>query len=265
MGLGLLVLLGGDGAEEFLDLRLHVIYVYVTHHNDCLVAGIVPGMVEINYALVGEGLQMLLGADEGVESHRSAFSEVDGKGSLHSAPGSVTPGTALLNDDSAFCINLRGLVENVVGIVPEDHQAAVHYGLAGNGDVIEHILGLLETGGCVDVASEFRTYGAEVVKDGLSGEIGGAVEAHVLKEVGKTVLGRILFLDGAHVGSQIELCPLCGELVLADVVGETVVQLSDPYLLGVGNLGHLGDHRLKLFSRLRESTRRCCDGECNSN
>jgi hypothetical protein len=53
----------------------------------------------------------------------------------------------------------------------------------------------------------------------------GAVEAHMLEEVSQAVLVRG-FLDGAHIGAKIKLDTLCRKLVMADVVGKAVFQLT---------------------------------------
>ena len=114
-----------------------------------------------------------------------------------------------------------------MGIVAKDHQAGVHNALARDGYIIKHILRLLEAGGSVDVASELGADAAQIVQDGLIGEMGGAVEAHMLQEMGQTVLCGILFLNGANVGGEVEFRPSGRKFVVADVVGESVVQFSD--------------------------------------
>ena len=76
----------------------------------------------------------------------------------------------------------------------------------------------------------------------------GPIEAHVLQEVGKTVLVR-RFLNGTYVGGQIELGPSLGQFVVADVIGETIVQMADAHLVRVGNLRHLGDVGFHLLAR----------------
>ena len=105
-------------------------------------------------------------------------------------------------------------------------RAGVHYGLTLDGNVVEHVLGFLETGGCIDVAAEFGTDGAEVIQDGFTGEMLRTVEAHVLQEVSQAVLGGVFFLDGTYIGGEVEFCPSLGKFVVADKVSKTVVQMS---------------------------------------
>ena len=220
----------------------------VTDYDDGLVAGVVPGLVEGHQALGLEGLQVFLRADEGAGGLLAVGAEVVGEGSLHAAPAGVAAGAAFLDDDSALGVNLLGVVEHVVGIVGQDHEAAVHHGFPLDRDVVEHILRLFKAGGGVDVAAELGTDGTQVVQNTLVGEVGRSVEAHVLQEVGQAVLGRILFLNGAHVGGQVEFGTALGELVVTDKIGETVVQLAHRVGIRDGNLRHLGNHGLHLLA-----------------
>ena len=220
------ILLDGNGAENFFNLGLGAGYVHVTDYDHGLVSGVIPGVVELHEALGLESFQVLLRADEGAGSQLAVRAEVVGEGSLHAAPAGVAAGAALLDDNAPLGINLGGLVEHIVGIVCQDHQAGVHYGLPLHGDVVEHILGFLETGGCIDVAAEFGTDGAEVIQDGFTGEMLRTVEAHVLQEVSQAVLGGVFFLDGTYIGGEVEFCPSLGKFVVADKVSKTVVQMS---------------------------------------
>ncbi len=118
------------------------------------------------------------------------------------------------------------LVEHVVGIVVHHEEAGIDHALADDGDVVEHILGGLHAGGGGDVAAELGSDALEILEHLLAGKVLEAVEAHVLQEVGETVLVRGL-LDGSDMGCKIELGPLGGLVVVTDVVSHTVVELAD--------------------------------------
>ena len=75
-----------------------------------------------------------------------------------------------------------------------------------------------------------------------------AVEAHVLQEVGKTVLGRVFLLDSSYVSCKIEFRAALGELIMADVVSKTILKMADCYFAGVGKFGHLANHSLHLLA-----------------
>ena len=119
----------------------------------------VPGdpMATQCYTL-SNGLKVFLSADNCVQCGLGAFSEEVGEGALQRAPAGVAAGAAFLYDNSALCVDLRGLVEHIVGIIGQDHKAAVNHALTLYGDVVEHILGLFKARGSVDVAAEFRAY-----------------------------------------------------------------------------------------------------------
>ena len=235
------IFLERDNAEELLDFGFGAVHIHVTDHDDGLVAGVIPGVIEIVEALVFEGFQMLLQADEGALCQIGVLSEVIRKAALHGAPAGIAALTALLDDDTALGIDFLGFVQDEVGIVPENHQAAVHHALTLYGDVVEHVLRLFKAGGSVDVAAELCADGTEIVQDALVREVLGSVEAHVLQEVGQTVLSRLVFLNGTHIGGQIEFRAAFGQFVVTDVIGEPVFHLADSDLVGIGKLGHLGD------------------------
>ena len=264
-GLGERILLCRNHSEELLDLGLCAVNVNVADNDYGLVSGVIPGVVEIDEAFGLEGLKMLLKADEGAVGILGSLAEIIGQGALHGPPGSVAPLTTFFDDDAALCIDFGGFVKHIVGIVPQDHEAAVHDALPLDGDVVEHVLGFLKSGGSVDVPAEFRTDGAEVIEDLLSGEILGSVEAHVLKEVGKTVLCRIFFLNCTYVGCKIEFCTLLGKGIVTDVIGKAVVKMSDADLVRIGDFGHLGNSCLKLLTSgaLSKSIDRHNGGQCN--
>ena len=234
--LGLRVLALGDYGENLLDLGLGAVHIHVTHDHDGLHIRMVPGRVEVAEAFRLEGLQTFLLADQGAALHLRSL-EIVGEGTLHRAPGGVAALAALLDDDTTLLVDFLGLVEDEMGVVAQDHQAGVHDGFALDGDIVQHVLGFLETGGGVDVPAEFRADGAEIVQDALVGEVRRSIEAHVLKEVREAVLVWG-FLDGADVGGKIEFRPPRRKLVVADVIGKSVFQVSYADRRIVGEGGH---------------------------
>ena len=256
------IFLGGDDAEDFLDLGFRTGHINVTHHNHGLIGGVIPGVVEVHQGFIFECLQVLLLTDERYLSQMAVRPEIIGEGGLHRTPLGVAAGAAFLDDDATLGVNLLGLAEDVVGIVGQDEQAAVHHALALHGDVVQHVLRFLEARGSVDVAAEFRADGAQVIQDTLAGEMLGPVEAHVLQEVGQAVLFGLFFKHGARIGGQVELRAAGGKFVVADVIGESVVQMADGHLVRIGDLRHLGNHRLHLLAgRLLGHCHETCQGK----
>ena len=155
---------------------------------------------------------------------------------MHAPSGGIA-GPLLLEDDSTLLVDLILGEGDEVGVVVHYEDAGIHHGGADEGDVVEQVDGLLHAGARIDVAAEACAYALKPVEDSLSGEVLGAVEAHVLEEVREAVLVGSL-LDGAHVGRQIELRTFLGESVVTDVVGESVVEFSDT---GGRIIGKVGD------------------------
>ena len=89
------------------------------------------------------------------------------------------------------------------------------------------------------------------VEECLAREVLCSVEAHVLKEVGQTVL-VVFLLEGSDVGGEIELCPLCRLVIVTDIIGHAVLKLSDLYLRIVRK-------------RCLTERRRCSEYGCNEN
>ena len=65
-----------------------------------------------------------------------------------------------------------------------------------------------------------------------------AVEGHVLEEVSQSALVFIL-LNGAHALGNVEVGHVLRPVVLTDVVGQTIVQLTNPYVFVDGDRRHL--------------------------
>ena len=105
-------------------------------------------------------------------------------------------------------------------------EAGIDDAFPGDGDVVEHILGVLYSGRSIDIAAEFRADALQVLQHLFTGQILESVEAHMLQEVGKTVLVGS-FLDCTNVCCQIELRPLGRFVVMTDVIGHAVVELAD--------------------------------------
>ena len=117
----------------------------------------------------------------------------------------------------------------------QDEQARVDDAFAYQRNVVEHIYCLLYTCRGVDIASELRPDALEVLEDAFPREVLRPVEAHVLEEVGETVLVRSL-LDGSDICGQIEFGSVFRFVVVSDVVGEPVLELPLPYSRVIGQL-----------------------------
>ena len=111
-------------------------------------------------------------------------------------------------------------------IVVQDQKAGVHHRFPYQRNIIEHIGGLIDTCGGVDIASERSPDALKPVKDALLREVLGTIEAHVLKEVRETILVGSL-LNRSDVGRKVEFRPARRLVIVSDVIGQTVLQLAD--------------------------------------
>ena len=112
-------------------------------------------------------------------------------------------------------------------------KARVDDALAYDRNVVEHVLGLLETCRCIDVPSELGTDALEPLEKRLAREVFRSVEAHVLEEMCETVL-VVALLICSDVSREVEFSPLCRLVIVADVIGHAVLQLSYPYFRVIG-------------------------------
>ncbi len=221
-----------DWREHLLNLLLSVVYIDVTDNDDCLIVGAIPLLVIIAENLMGEVVYHLHGADRQAVAVLTAGVELRQCTLEHTHVGSEAA-APLLVDDTTLLVDLRRVEDEVVCPVVEDEQTAVESRLACSGHVGDVIDGLVD--GCVgiEVSAELHTDRLAIADDIVLGEVLRAVEAHVLEEVGETVL-VVFLLEGSDVSSEIEFSPLCRLVVVADIIGHAVVQLSYPYCRVIG-------------------------------
>ena len=144
-------------------------------------------------------------------------------------------------DDLAFGVDFGRFEKKVVGPVMKDEQARVlSTGTGGRniGDVVDC---LFHAGGGVEIRAEFHADGFEIVDQVFSGEMCGAVEAHVFKEVGQTAL-VVLFEDGSHFLGDVEIGLTFGIFVVTDVIGQPVGEFPDAGLRIESHSRHLLGH-----------------------
>ena len=141
----------------------------------------------------------------------------------------------LFVDDAALFLNFFLVEEDVAGPAVEDLEAHLdHLGVVGGHvDIVDS---LVEGGVGVDVASELNTMLLQLVNHLVARIAFDTIESHVLAEVGEALLVVALH-DGTGVGDQTELDHLLRLLVVAHIVGESVVELAVADFLVQGYLG----------------------------
>ena len=219
----------GDVGHHALDLLLDGIDVDVAHDNHRLIVGTVPLVIESLQVVVREVLQTVQITDQVtvliLRSAAHGLYHVDGR-----TPRGTVARTQLLHNDTALGVDLLGLQRNEVRPVVQHQQRRVYHALALNGHIGHVILRKVPRGEGVEVGAELDADLFEILRQRLVGEILSAVEGHVLEEVRQPLL-RIVLLYGTHVMNDIKLGHALRFLVVADVIGQSVRQLTRTDLL----------------------------------
>ena len=228
----------GEGLFDFLFYRVHV---DVAHDDDALQVGTVPLVVVVADGLVGEVVDDVDAADGhtvgvlGVGVHHGLRFRVE----AHDAAVTAAP---LFVDDAAFLVYLLVFQQYGVAPVVQDEEAGVHDILVFGRHVADVIHRFVHTGIGVQVGSELDAFAFAPGNDArvlvVTGEVLGAVEAHVLQEVRQAALLRF-FLNGTHLLGDVEFHPMLGQGVVADIIGQSVFQLADAYLFVHRDRRHL--------------------------
>ena len=129
----------------------------------------------------------------------------------------------------------------------KNHQRRVNNTLACYGHIGHVVLCVVPRCTCIEVSTELNADLLQILDQRLAGIVLRTVEGHVLKEVSQTLLVVVL-LDGTNIVQDVELGHALGLLVVADVVGESILQHT---------LTHCGVSRQLL---LQLHLRLCCEG-----
>ena len=70
------------------------------------------------------------------------------------SPSGISAGTPLLDNDAPFLVNLNGVAGHEVRVVVHHKKTGVDDAFAGDGNIVQHIGGLLDPCRRIDVASE---------------------------------------------------------------------------------------------------------------
>ena len=146
-------------------------------------------------------------------------------GGIHPHGGVAGVEAFLLNDAFLFLDVVRKK-EQPVGKVGEHEAEAVEQRGPCGGHARELVAGVVEAGGCIDIASEAHTVGGQHIDNAAAREVAGAVKGHVLKKV-CVALFVVLFVDGAYTVHEPALghCRRFG--AVAHIVGHASGQCAE--------------------------------------
>ena len=129
-------------------------------------------------------------------------------------------------------LSIDGLLgeRDAVRPVFQNHHARIDGRLACRGHVGEEINRLVGGGVGIQVAAILHADALQIFLQEVVLEVVGAVEGHVLQQVGESALA-LLFLHRAHLLGDVVVSHLFRILVVANVVGEPVVEFTFAHIL----------------------------------
>ena len=77
----------------------------------------------------------------------------------------------------------------------------------------------------IEVGTEFHTVVFEIIDNVFPGEMGCSIERHMFEEVCQTTL-MLFFENGTYTLRNIELDPVFGKIVMAEVISKAVLKLT---------------------------------------
>ena len=136
-------------------------------------------------------------------------------------------------DDTSFLVNLVSAQQQSVAPVVQNEQAGVEHCFVFDGSVADVVHRFVYRCVGIEVASELDAFAFAPLYDAqpllIAGEVLGAVEGHVLQEVGQSSLVGF-FLNGAYLLGNVEFSPFFGQSIVADVISQSIVQLTDAHV-----------------------------------
>ena len=215
------------GLGAFLAFILKILQV--ADHDDSLQVGTIPVVEEIDNGLTLEVHDDLFLAYRHTVGIQRAL-ENDGESLLAHTVAVPHAAAPLFVDDAALALDFLLVEQDVAGPAVENLNTHLdHLGVAGGH--IDVVNGLVEAGVGIDAAAELDAMLLKLFNHLVVGVALDSVEGHVLAEVREALL-VVALEDGAGVRHEAELDAVLGLLVVADVVGESVVEVAyDDFLV----------------------------------
>ena len=210
--------------KHFLQLLLDFVGINVAHDNECLQVGTIPLAVVAAKGFVGKVLHNLHRTDRHAVCILAVLAN-GGQSCLDESQLCAATSTPLLLDDATLLVYLLVLEQEVVAPVVQDEQTGIDGSCNLDIDVIDVVDGLFERGISVEILAELHADALQILLQGIAREVRCAVEAHVLEEVSQAAL-VVFLLHRADTLSNVEVTTLLGPFIMADEIGETVVQLA---------------------------------------
>ena len=146
----------------------------------------------------------------------------------------------IVNDITLTLYRLLRQRDTIAPILEDEHTRI--YGCSTSSWYVGKIVnGLVDTCVSIQILTILHTNALEIVLETVSLEMFGAIESQVLQEVSQTTLVVIL-IDGTHLLCNVETSYMLREIVVTNVIGQDIVEVTDSHILVNRYLWHLLCH-----------------------
>ena len=222
-----------DRRENLLDFLLHLINIDIAHNNYCLQVRAIPLLIIVAQVLIREVVYDVHRADRHTVFVLGSLINL-GHSLLHESLNGHTGTTCapLFVNNTTLLIDFGILKQQIVTPVMQNQQTRVDNALALQWGRTYVINRLVYRGIGIEIGTELNADGLAPGNNAkfltLSWEVLGAVECHVLKEVGKSALTWLLkyrtyALGNVEIGKASLLC------IVADIIGHAILKLTLAY------------------------------------
>ena len=229
-----------DAAEEFLDLCLYVINIYITYYDDSLVVRTIPFAIvsteSFRIATINDTHQ----TDWHTITVLAARIESRERTLQHTLLTYHSHTILIVNDITLTLYRLLRQRDTITPILENQH-AGIDSGGTGSRNIREIIYRLVDASVGIQVLAILHADALEIVLETVSLEMFGAIESQVLQEVSQTTLVVIL-IDGTHLLCNVETSYMLREIVVTNVIGQAIVEVTDSHILVNRYLWHLLCH-----------------------
>ena len=219
-------------SKDFFQLGFDVVHVDVTHDDDTLQVGAVPFFIVVADVLIREVVDDVDTTDRHTVGILGIWIQ-RGKRIGHDAEHTAVAASPFFANHTAFLVDfLVGQFDSARPVV-QDQQTRVYDVDVVGGHVADVVYSLVYCCIGVQVGTELDTFGFTPRYDAqtcfIPGEVLCTVESHVLQEVSQSALLRF-FQDGTNFLCDVEFYSLLGTSIVANVVSQSVVQLTDAHI-----------------------------------
>ncbi len=219
--------------EELQYLLLDKIHIHISHHNDSLIVGTIPIMIEPCQYLGLERVQIVQIANDIAMFILCAAPQSPNQLHRRSPPCTIARSQLLL-DHTALLIYLLHLRLDEARPIVQYQKCAINDGIPLQGYILHHIDRLIPTGRSVQISPKLNTYTLQILDQHLIGQIARPIESHMLHEVRQTLL-VIILLNSPHIREDIEVRLPCWLGIVSNVIVQRVGQNTTAQSPIIGN------------------------------